>query len=151
MISKSVNFYSNICPFLGFAMMALNLLIIAPCTEEIALRGIVYTRIEKTTNPIIAIIISSVLFGIMHFNAGGVTLAIGTMLMATVFGYIFYKFNSLWVCIIAHAATNLPDFILYNKPDFSNGMLLGLKIIFSLLFIIGVCVIHKTNNKSKEL
>lgn len=147
LISKSVNFYSDICSILGFVLMAANLLIIAPCAEEIALRGIVYTRVEKTCNSIIAIIVSSVLFGIMHFTAGGVTLVIGAMLMATVFGYIFYKFNSLWVCIIAHAVANLPDFILYNKPSFSNEMLLGLKIFFGLLFVIGVYVIHKTNKK----
>ncbi len=100
-------------------MMVINLLIIAPITEEIALRGIVYTRIEKTTNAITSIIVSSVLFGLMHFSAGGLVLVIGAMLMAFVFCYIF-KFNSLWVCIIAHAAANLPDFILYNKPNLSG-------------------------------
>jgi len=147
MIAKSVDFYSDIFPGLGFVLMAVNLLIIAPCTEEIALRGIVYTRIEKTTNPIIAITISSILFGMMHFTAGGVPLVIGAMLMAVVFGYIFCKFKSLWVCMIAHATANLPDFILYNKPVFSNGMLWGLKIFFGLLFVVGVYVIYKTNKK----
>lgn len=118
MISKSVDFYSNIYPILGFGLMAVNLLIIAPTAEEIALRGIVYTRVEKTTNSVIAIIVSSVLFGVMHFAAGGVTLVIGAVLMVVVFGYIFYKFESLWVCIIAHAVANLPDFILYKNLIF---------------------------------
>ncbi len=143
MISKSVDFYSDIFPALGFVLMAANLLVIAPCAEEIALRGIVYTRAEKTTNPIIAILVSSILFGVMHFAAGGVTLVIGAMLMALVFGYIFYKFNSLWVCIIAHSVANLPDFILYNKPALSDETLWGLKIFFGILFIAGVYVIYK--------
>lgn len=47
-----------------------------------------------------AIVVSSVLFGLMHFAAGGVVLVIGAMLMALVFGYIFYKFQSLWVYLL---------------------------------------------------
>ena len=144
MISKSVIFYNEIVPLFGTIMMVVNLLVIAPIAEEIALRGIVYTRVEKTANAVTAIIISSILFGLLHLMAGGIVLAIGAVLMALVFGYIFYKFKSLWVCIIAHAAANLPDFILYNKPDISGGIFWGLVIFFVCVFIIGVCIIQKT-------
>lgn len=144
MISKSVGFYNEIVPLFGTIMMVLNLLVIAPISEEIALRGIVYTRVEKTTNAVIAIIVSSILFGLMHLMAGGIVLVIGAALMALVFGYIFHKFKSLWVCIIAHAVANLPDFILYNKPDIMGGIFWGLCILFVCVFIIGVCIIEKT-------
>lgn len=149
MISKSVGFYNEIIPLFGTALMAANLLVIAPATEEIALRGIIYTRVEKSTNAVTAIIVSSILFGLMHFMAGGIVLVIGAMLMALVFGYIFYKFESLWVCIIAHAVANLPDFILYNKPDISGGMFWGLIIFFMCLFIAGLCIIYKTVSTDK--
>lgn len=144
MISKSVIFYNGIVPLFGTIMMVVNLLVIAPVAEEIALRGIVYTRVEKTTNAVTAIIISSILFGLMHLMAGGIVLVIGAVLMALVFGYIFYKFTSLWVCIIAHAVANLPEFILYNKPDISGGIFWGLVILFVCVFIIGVYIIQKT-------
>ena len=150
MISKSVDFYSRIFPMLGIVLMAANLLIIAPAAEEIALRGIIYTRVEKTTNPVIAIIVSSALFGAMHFVAGGVVLVIGAMLMALVFGYLFYKFESLWVCMIAHAAANLPEFILYSKPDISGGMFWGLILLFVCLFLAGIYVIQKTTQSDKN-
>ena len=90
---------------------------------------------------------SSVLFGIMHFMAGGIVLVIGATLMSLLFGYIFYKFKSLWVCILSHAVANLPDFILYNKPDISCGIFWGLIIFFVCVFIAGVCVIQKTTQK----
>ncbi len=147
MISKSADFYSETFPMMGIIMMAINLLIIAPVTEEIALRGIVYTRVEKTTNSIIAIIVSSALFGLMHFKAGGIILVVGAMFMAFVFGYIFCKFNSLWVCIIAHAVANLPDFILYNKPNLSSGIFWGLMLFFAVLFIAGVCIVQKSGER----
>lgn len=144
MISDSVKYYNEVLPLFGTLMMVVNLLVIAPIAEEIALRGIVYTRVEKTTNAITAIIVSAILFGLMHFMAGGVILVIGTMLMALVFGYVFEKFRSLWVCIIAHAATNLPDFILQNKPEISDSLFWGLALFFSLVFIVGIYTMKKT-------
>ena len=147
MISKSVGYYNEIVPAFGFVMMILNLLVLAPTAEEIALRGIVYTRVEKTSNAIIAIAVSSILFGLMHFTAGGMVLVVGATLMALVFGYIFHKFNSLWVCIIAHAVANLPDFILYSKPDISGSTFYGLVILFVCVFIAGVYVIEKTTKR----
>ena len=103
MISKSVEFYNEMVPLFGTIMMVANLLVIAPIAEEIALRGIVYTRVEKTTNAVTA--------------------------------------------IIAHAVANLPEFILYNKPDISSGVFGGLVILFACVFIIGVCVIHHINQE----
>lgn len=147
MISKSVSFYNETVPLFGTIMMVVNLLVIAPVAEEIALRGIVYTRVEKTTNAVTAIIISSILFGLMHLMAGGIVLVIGAGLMALVFGYIFYKFKSLWVCVIAHAVANLPEFILYNKPDISGSIFWGLVIFFVCVFIIGVCIIQKVTQR----
>lgn len=149
MISKSVDFYNEIVPLFGTIMMVDNLLVIAPIAEEIALRGIVYTRVEKTTNAVTAIIVSTILFGLMHLMAGGIVLVIGASFMALVFGYIFYKFKSLWVCIIAHAVANLPDFILYNKPDISGGMFWGLVILFVCVFIVCVFIIQKTTQNDK--
>ena len=47
MISKSVGFYNGEIPLPGSVLMVANLLVIAPIKEEIAFRGIVYTRVEK--------------------------------------------------------------------------------------------------------
>lgn len=146
MIFNSVKYYSEILPMSGILLMAINLLLIAPISEEIALRGIVYTRIEKTSNKIIAIIISSLLFGCMHFAAGGGILVIGAILMGAVFGYIFYKYDSLWICIISHIAANLPDFILFNHNNISNYLLIMLKILFAAIFIISLIIMCKKRN-----
>lgn len=143
MISDSVKYYNEMLPIFGTLMMAVNLLVVAPIAEEIALRGIVYTRVEKTTNAVVAIVISAILFGLMHFMAGGVVLVIGATLMALVFGYVFYKYESLWVCIVAHAVANLPDFILQNKPDIPGGLFWALIVIFVSMFIVGVSAMSR--------
>jgi len=77
------------------------------------MRGVVYTRIENAVGSKSAIIISSLLFGLMHVSAGGLILAIGAALMGLVFALIFAKTNSLWVCIVAHSFANIPDLVLY--------------------------------------
>ncbi|MCM1268269.1 MAG: CPBP family intramembrane metalloprotease [Bacteroidales bacterium] len=108
MIADSAAWYSGLFPLLGFFMTAVNLLLIAPVSEELVLRGVIYTRIEKTGRPLAAIVISSLLFGCMHIAAGGSILVIGSIFMGAVLGYILYRYDSLWMCMIAHAAANLP-------------------------------------------
>lgn len=138
---------SGISPMLGIILMAINLLLIAPISEELALRGIVYTRVEKESSPIIAIIVSSLLFGCMHFAAGGGVLVIGAILMGSVLGYIFYKYDSLWICIISHIVANFPDFILFNHNNISNNLLIILKVLFAAIFIITLSKLKKKHRK----
>ena len=135
LIASSAEYYSSMVPFLGTVLMILNLLVIAPIAEELALRGIVYTRIEKNSNHIVAIIVSAVLFGLMHFMAGGIILVAGTAIMGLVFGLLFYKYKSLWVCIIAHICANLPDFIYTKERMTSYGVKIGLIFVFSVAFL----------------
>lgn len=151
MVSNSVKYYSGILPILGISLMAINLLLIAPISEELVFRGIVYTRAEKKSNSIVAIILSSLLFGCMHFAAGGGILVIGAILMGAVFGYIFYKYNSLWICIISHIVANLPDFILFNHIDISNNLLIILKIVFIIIFVISFALMFKKGNCERKL
>lgn len=112
-VTASADYYSAIFRGLGSIMLCLNLLVAAPIVEEIVLRGVVYNRIESTAGNRAAIIGSALLFGLMHIMAGGATLAAGAFIMGLILGYIYAKTNSLWVCIIAHSAANLPDIYLY--------------------------------------
>lgn len=147
MIHNSVEYYSSIFPCFGIIMMVINLLVIAPISEETALRGVVFTRAEKT-NPIAAIVVSSLLFGLMHLSAGGVILVLGAFIMGAVFSLIFYKTNSLPACVAAHAAANLPDFIFYAHPQMSSGLMVLLEIISGAVFIVSIFLLLRKNNVS---
>ena len=152
LIASSAEYYSSMVPFLGTVLMILNLLVIAPFAEELALRGIVYTRIEKELKPIVAIIVSAVLFGLMHFMAGGIILVAGATIMGLAFGLLMYKYKSLQICIIAHICANLPDFI-YSKERFaSSGLKIGLVGVFSVVLLATLFWIlseSKLNHHSK--
>ena len=108
LLQKSAAYYGT--P-LGWILKAANLLLLAPVVEEIALRGIVYTRIRTGASAPTAIIISGLLFGLMHFMAGGAGLVISASLMGMLMGFLLYRYDSLYLCIAAHMAANLTDFL----------------------------------------
>lgn len=138
MIHRSAEYYSSVLPYLGAIMTVINLIAIAPISEETVLRGIIYTRAEKTAGPIAAVAVSSLLFGLMHLMAGGVLLVLGSFAMGAMFGLIFYKTNSLPACFIAHAFANLPDFIFYTHPQMSGGFMVFLKVISGMVFVVSI-------------
>lgn len=70
--------------------------------EEILFRGMImssYERLGKNK----AIIISSVLFGIYHFNLQNL---LGPIFLGIIFGFIVYKTDSIYSSMIAHGANN---------------------------------------------
>jgi hypothetical protein len=56
----------------------------------------------------------------------------------------------LSVGFMAIGAANLPEFILYSKPDISGGMFWGLILLFVCLFLAGMYVIQKTIQSDKN-
>lgn len=111
--TASADYYSSIFRGFGVIMLSLNILVAAPIVEEIVLRGVVFNQIESTTDSRTAIIGSALLFGLMHIMAGGAALVAGAFLIGLILGVIYARTKNLWVCIIAHAAANLPEVYFY--------------------------------------
>lgn len=78
--------------------------IFAPIAEEILFRGAIYNLFKDNIGKYVALIISSVLFALIHFNLyqASYTLFIGFFL-----GIILMKTGSLWLPIIFHIVYNL--------------------------------------------
>ncbi|TFG27860.1 MAG: CPBP family intramembrane metalloprotease [Promethearchaeota archaeon] len=78
--------------------------------EEVMFRGIILTLLAKKYSEKKSVIISSILFGLMHlFNllsGGNIIITVIQVIYATffgiVFGYLFIKTKSLLPCIITH-------------------------------------------------
>lgn len=150
MIHNSAEYYSSILSGFGIIMMIINLIVIAPLSEEIALRGIVFTRVEKTTNPIAAIIVSSIFFGLLHLMAGGIILVVGSFMMGAMLGLVFYKTNSLYACFIAHAVANLPDFIFYDHPQLSSKVMVLFEIVSCMVLIFSIIFLLRKNPATSD-
>jgi membrane protease YdiL (CAAX protease family) len=73
--------------------------------EEILFRGFLLSRLrENCRGPVIPIVVSSLLFGAVHYFAQGWIGVFNTMMVGTVLAIVVTWARSLWPAIIAHAA-----------------------------------------------
>ena len=123
------------------ATMIVLAVIMAPIFEEIVFRGIIQKGlINKGMNPATAIIISSVVFGLVHGNPWQF---VGAVLLGCVLGFVYHKTKSLLLPILLHAFNNLCSSILIFYGDsesfadvfrISEWLVLGIGIILFAVF-----------------
>ena len=123
------------------ATMIVLAVIMAPIFEEIVFRGIIQKGlINKGMNPATAIIISSVVFGLVHANPWQF---VGAVLLGSVLGFVYYKTKSLLLPILLHAFNNLCSSLLIFYGDsesfadvfrLSEWIVLGIGIILFAVF-----------------
>lgn len=77
--------------------------IVAPIFEEVIYRGIILEQLNRRYGMIKAIVVSSLLFGIMHLN---IEQGINGFFIGMVLGFIYIKTNSLLLSIFLHLANN---------------------------------------------
>lgn len=85
---------------------ALYLGILIPIKEEIIFRGIIFSAIENKFSPFIAFIVSSALFGLMHFQGLNIA-SVFFLIIAFSLGFLRLKTNSLLPSIFLHIFNNL--------------------------------------------
>lgn len=101
-------------PFVAFLL----LVIVAPLTEEVLSRGIILRGLLRQQRPWVAIGQSALLFGLVHFNPAQ---SINAFLLGIMLGWLYYRTQSLWLCMALHAAHNLLVFwFLISKQSASD-------------------------------
>ena len=126
------------------AVMIITAVIMAPIFEEIIFRGIMLKGMTNNgVEPWKAIVISSVLFGLIHGNPWQF---VGATLLGCVLGLVYYKTKSLLLPMLLHGFNNLCSAVLIfytQKESFaeafqiSEWMLLGIGIVlFSIFFYL---------------
>ena len=125
------------------ATLILLAVVMAPLFEEIVFRGIIMKGLtNKGVKPVTAIIISAVVFGLVHGNPWQF---VGAVLLGCVLGLVYHKTKSLLLPILLHAFNNLCSAILifYNKTEsfadtfkVSEWLILGIGIVIFTTFYI---------------
>jgi len=106
--------------------------ILAPVMEEIIFRYGIFNKL-KQKNVTVALIVSSLLFGLMHGNViqGGYAFLIGMVIAA-----IYNKTNNLLDAILIHVGVNLSS-VLYTFTNLNEILyLLSLTVIFGGIVLI---------------
>lgn len=121
----------------SFIYLILSVCIIAPIIEEVIFRGIILNGMLKRYNPSTAIIISSLLFALIH---GNLHQEINAFLLALIIGCIYYKTHSLYLTIYCHFFNNTASFILFI-PSAIGGV--AFNILISCLISIPILIYLK--------
>jgi membrane protease YdiL (CAAX protease family) len=101
--NKIISDLTSSTPGLIFVVTSLSL---TGFCEEFAFRGFLQNTINRKYSFIPAVIVSSVAFGIFHFDPQFVY-TLSTIIMGLALGYIYYRYKSYVVSAIAHTTLNL--------------------------------------------
>lgn len=98
-----------------YILAFITLVIIAPVAEEVLFRGYLLGKLRKFAPTWIAIIVSSLLFGIVHFNP---SVSIDTFVLGLALAWMTVKMKSLWPAIFIHMIKNgLAFYLLFINPS----------------------------------
>lgn len=140
----SMNYFNNKNQFLGFILYATSILLVAPIAEELLCRGIMINELNKKFSINKSIIISAVVFGIMHLMAGGVILSIGAIIMGIILGIIYNITKSLRSTILVHSVANFCDILFLFVCKMNSNKLTVFYILITVT-LIGMLVLYYNN------
>jgi membrane protease YdiL (CAAX protease family) len=78
----------------------LFLVVVAPLVEELVFRGTLFRAWRARWNPVLALLASSVAFGVLHPQK------VGSFLAAVTFALLYTRTRSLWANVLAHSLGN---------------------------------------------
>ncbi|TES89583.1 MAG: CPBP family intramembrane metalloprotease [Anaerolineales bacterium] len=88
----------------GFLILLVGVGVLAPISEELYFRGLLYNWFRQRTGVGLSVSLSSLLFGIAHFDSIGV--AASAFVMGVVIALVYERTKSLWIAIAMHVITN---------------------------------------------
>jgi membrane protease YdiL (CAAX protease family) len=133
----------------GFLSMA----IMAPIVEELLFRGAIQGHMLRLGySPRLAIVLSALLFGIMHFNPAQSFFA---FLVGLIFGWLYYRSGSVVPGMIGHAINNTACalFMVFD-PEHAQVSVreqYGPTVFYILLVVSVVCAVEGYVILNKEL
>lgn len=106
--------------------------ILGPILEELIFRGIVYNKLKEFNKPMRAIILTSVIFGIIHFDIINAIYAFGVSFILI---YLYEKYKTLKAPIIMHISLNTTIILMINF------ITKGFVIFNSYLLIVSIVIL----------
>ena len=119
-------------------------IILGPIVEELCFRGVAFRLLEKSgLHFILVIVIQAAMFGIAHANA---VQSLYTFGMGMVFGFLRYKYKTIFISIVAHMLFNFSGTIVATKLGewgFPDNLYMLFGVICAAIFAAAIIVIAK--------
>jgi membrane protease YdiL (CAAX protease family) len=131
--NAQINIIGKMDSFPEFLLSLFMLAILPAVFEEVMFRGAVQNLFSRWWKmPILAIIVTSILFSAVHFSYLGF---LSRFALGFVLGWMFYRTGNIWLNIIAHAVNNgvalTALYLKVKEPEISQ--LYGLLSVLLLL------------------
>jgi len=124
----------------------LSAIVIAPIYEEIIFRGILLKGMTKKINPAIALVVSALLFALVHFN---IQQGINAFFLGLVIGFIYLTTESIYLSIFAHFINNLLALSVSSRFVLIGGRYAmrvhGIFFILGVIFLFIACMGYQQN------
>ena len=121
--------------------------LISPVAEEVIFRGLMLTTLKKAMNPWVAIVLSSLVFGIVHGNPIGIIYATG---MGILMGWIYHRTGSIVACSLFHMIYNLTSLFAVYVPENMLVVITLMSIPIFVTCIICIARIPATKNNNEN-
>lgn len=133
----------------GFLLVCISTVLVPALAEEFACRGLVLGFLRKFGDGF-AIIMSALLFGLMHGNFEQIPFA---FLVGLVLGFVTVKSGSIWVAVAIHAFNNgISVFAEYALSSFSQqAQNICIILIFTACMLAGLVAFLFCGNDEKDL
>ena len=127
------NFDGNSLPIL---IQIISSGIVGPILEELLFRGIVYNKLKEFNKPMTSIILTSIIFGLIHTDILNAIYAFGVSFILI---FLYEKYKTLKAPIIMHISLNMTIILLLNliKHNYTPFN------IYLVLVSIGILIILK--------
>lgn len=148
-INYKVDYGDNPKGFFGFMLSLISTVIVPALVEEFAFRGIILGSLKKFGEGF-AIIVSSVMFSLMHGNFEQIPFA---FLVGLILGFVAVKTDSIWSAVIIHGFNNfISVFFNYFLNDYSIEIQNIIYTVFlSVTLLFGIIAVWKLKNSLEFL
>ena len=126
--------------------------LLAPFAEELVMRGGVEEYLLRwKPNAALAIVLSALLFGVLHFYPSQIVIA---FLNGLLYGWVYYRSRNVLACFLMHMVNNTASCLAdWLRPDDSTSLdiLFQTRVIIITLFCIVFMIASLANIKKKTL
>ncbi|MEX0932199.1 MAG: CPBP family intramembrane glutamic endopeptidase [Candidatus Saccharimonadales bacterium] len=98
------NFFLDASGNWEISLAVIALVVVAPIFEEVIFRGLLLPALTKRFNLFIGVVVSSLLFGLVHLQ---IPVIVVTSVMGLLLAWLYYRSGSLWPAILFHSLKNI--------------------------------------------
>ena len=108
--------FENISQYYEYILAFITIVIFAPVAEEVLVRGYLYGKLRKVVPLVVAMLISSALFALMHFQWN---VAVSVFPLAIIMVVLREMTGSIWAGVLLHMLKNgIAFYLLFVNPSF---------------------------------